>query len=321
VTDEEHGDAGVIRSMVNYNNNSVLVTGGRGFIGRAVGKVLRRSGYAIISLDQTPVEQFEKQKCPHEIVCDIRDAAELQRVFETGRIGGILHLAAILPTAAQREPLVATEVNVDGSLKLLELARRFGVRRVVFGSSLSVYGTCPADRVVSEEDRAAPEDLYGAGKLYVEQLRQTYACDALSFVSLRIGRVVGAGARSATSAWRSEIFELLGAKQPTEIVLPYVASERLLLVHVDDVAKALVMLLHAPRLEHAVYNAPCESVMVSDLKRAVEGLNSNLRISVGEGLAAGNPRLLDCSRFQEEFGFQTLPIFQQVHSAAKDVKP
>jgi UDP-glucose 4-epimerase len=303
-----------------YNNNSsVLVTGGRGFIGRAVAKLLQRSGYATVSLDQTPVAQSDKQTCPHEIVCDICDAAQLQRVFETERIGGIIHLAAILPTAAQREPLRATQVNVAGSLQLLELARRFGVQRIVLGSSVSIYGTRPADRAVSEQDRAAPEDVYGAAKLYVEQLGQAYAQETLSFVSLRIGRVVGPGARSATSAWRSEIFELLGARIATEIVLPYVGSERLLLVHVDDVAQALVMLLRAPRLEHATYNAPCESVIVNDLKRCVEGLNSNIHVRVGEALAAGNPRLLDCSRFQKEFGFQTLTIFEQLRRAAEEL--
>jgi nucleoside-diphosphate-sugar epimerase len=317
VTSDEHVDVGIARSMVDYNNNSVLVTGGRGFIGRAVGKLLQRSGYAIISLDQTEMALPDRQNCPHEVVCDIRDAARLERVFETERIGGIIHLAAILPTAAQRDPLRATQVNVEGSLHVLELARRFGVRRVVFGSSLSVYGTCSADNVVSEQDRAAPEDLYGAAKLYVEQLGQVYARDALSFVSLRIGRVVGAGARSATSAWRSEIFELLGAREARDIVLPYVGSERLLLVHVDDVARALVMLLHSPRPEHGVYNAPCESVAVNDLKRFVEGLNSNIHISVGEALAAGNPRRLDCSRFQTEFGFATLPVFEQLHKQPK----
>ena len=53
---------------------------------------------------------------------------------------------------------------------MLEMARQFGVGRFVFGSSLSVYGTCSPDHAVSETDRAAPEDVYGAAKLYVEQL-------------------------------------------------------------------------------------------------------------------------------------------------------
>ena len=161
------------------------------------------------------------------------------------------------------------------------LAQRFEVKRFVFGSSLSVYGTCSADRFVSEADRAAPEDLYGAAKLYVEQLGEAYRqSHGLEFTSLRIGRVVGTGAESATSAWRSEIFEKLASTDASEILLPYVGSERILLVHVDDVAKMLVALLQAACPAHGVYNAVCESVIVSDLKHEVERLNSNVRVQL-----------------------------------------
>jgi hypothetical protein len=53
---------------------------------------------------------------------------------------------------------------------------------------------------------------------------------------------VGPDARSASSAWRSEIFELLGARQPVKISVPYLGSETVLLVHVEDVAQMLVAL-------------------------------------------------------------------------------
>jgi nucleoside-diphosphate-sugar epimerase len=296
-------------------NNTALVTGGRGFIGRAVVKLLQRSGCGVVSLDATPGTSSSASR--HEIECDLTDVRQLQRVFEIEAISGIIHLAAILPTAAQREPARATEVNVQGSLHLLEMARGFGVRRFVFGSSLSVYGTCHEDQVVTEACRAAPEDLYGVAKLYVEQLGAAYRQYGLEFVSLRIGRVVGSGARSASSAWRSQIFELLASKDAAEIAVPYAGSERILLVHVDDVARMLVGLMEAERPAHTVYNAACESVVVADLKREVEGLNSNIRVELGEAYACGNPRLLDSSRFRQEFGSQTLPIFDQLKCAAE----
>lgn len=291
--------------------NRVLVTGGRGFVGRAVVKRLQDSGCAVVSLDVASGTGSTVEL--HEVECDLTDVRQLQRVFEIEAIGAVIHLAAILPTAAQREPALATEVNVQGSLHLLEMARRFGVRRFVFGSSLSVYGTCGEDDVVSEVDRAAPEDLYGAAKLYVEQPGEAYG---LEFVSLRIGRVVGSGARSASSAWRSQIFEYLASSQAAEIIVPYVGYERILLVHVDDVAKMLVELLQAPEPAHSVYNAACESVVVADLKRWVESLNPHVNVKVGEAYAAGNPRRLDWSRLREEFGFRVLPIFEQLRRAA-----
>lgn len=300
-----------------------MITGGRGFIGRAVAELLLNLGYRVICLDTRPAESGGDSESRVEICFDITDRDQLRRVFGGYDIDGIVHLAAILPTAAQHDPARATAVNVQGSLNLLEMAHEFGVRRFVFGSSLSIYGTYPADHVVSESDSAAPHDVYGAAKLYVEQFALAY-CDRcnlesirLEFVSLRIGRVVGPGAGSVTSAWRSEMFEFLSATDAKTIYLPYAGSERVLLVHVDDVARMLVTLLDAPKLTHFVYNAVCESVVITDLKQKLEALNPKLHVDTEGTLARGNPRLLDCSRFQREFGFEAVPIFQRLGRAAR----
>lgn len=298
-------------------NSSVLVTGARGFIGRAVVKLLQREGYRVVSLDTSPIEPGSDCESVRELECDIGNARELRRAFETEPIGGVIHLAAILPTAAQREPGIALRVNVEGGVHVLGMASRFGARRVVFGSSLSVYGTYAADRVVSEIDRASPEDSYGAAKLYLELLgRSDRGRQAMEFVSLRIGRVVGPGARSTTSAWRSEIFGFLKANHPVEIAVPYVGAERILLVHLNDVAKMLVTLLRAPNLKHSLYNAVCESMTVDELKREVETLNPNITVKVGKEYAKGNPRQVDFSRFTREFGSATTPMREQLRSAA-----
>jgi UDP-glucose 4-epimerase len=300
-------------------SNSVLVTGARGFIGRAVGKLLQRSGYSVLALDQpeTAAPSTESFSLGREIGIDITDREQLRSLFHARPIAAIVHLAAILPTMAQREPTRATQVNVGGSLNLLEMARQFGVRRVIFGSSLSVYGTCPAEQVVTEMDRAAPEDLYGAAKLYVERLGEAYRqAHGLEFVSLRIGRVVGPGARSATSAWRSEIFERLGTATPAEIEIPYAESERILLVHVEDVAAMFLHLLRAQRPAHGVYNAACESVVVGDLRRELERLNRRLRVKLRGRAVVGNPRQVDWSRVAREFEIRVVPMFQQLASGA-----
>ncbi|HUA13717.1 MAG TPA: NAD(P)-dependent oxidoreductase [Verrucomicrobiae bacterium] len=292
---------------------AVLVTGGQGFLGQAVRKLLRSSGQRVVVLDEASPADHE-HACGY-VQCDITDLEPLKQMFEARPILGIIHLAAMLPTAAQREPTRATRVNLIGSLNLLEMARQFGVRRFVFGSSVSVYGTCP-ERVVSEDDRATPEDLYGAAKLYVEQLGSAYRERlGMEFVSLRIGRVVGPGARSSTSAWRSQIFELLRTTEAAEIALPYVGDERILLVHVDEVAKMLATLLGASSLRHALYNAPCESIVVGELKREVESLNPKIKVRLGSDRATGNPRLLDSSRFAREFGLEMAPIFEQLRRA------
>jgi nucleoside-diphosphate-sugar epimerase len=297
--------------------NSVLVTGAEGFLGRALVRLLERSDQPAIALDSSEAAVSEEHFSAMKIRCDITDQQQIEKVFREHEIGKVVHLAAILPTAAQRDPVRATRVNVVGSVNLLELARQFGVARFVFGSSLSIYGSCSPDYVVSENDRAAPEDIYGAAKLYVEQLGQALTdSGALQFVSLRIGRIVGPGARSTTSAWRSAIFELLKTKSPANITLPYVGSERVLLIHVQDAAGALMTLLQAPRPAHCIYNAPCESWVVNDLKLHLESSNPNIRVALGDAYAKGNPRLLNWSRVENEFAFSATPIADRLQKAA-----
>lgn len=303
--------------MQNQARNSILVTGAEGFLGRAVTRLLERLDQPVIALDSIVPRSVSDSESTIKVVCDIRNQARMERMFEEHRVGAIIHLAAMLPTAAQRDPVLATQVNVEGSLNLLELARRFGVRRFIFGSSLSIYGAYPVDHVVSEQDRTAPEDVYGAAKLYVERMGVAFASLlGMEFVSLRLGRVVGPGAHSTTSAWRSEIFELLQTDRPAEIVIPYIRSERVLLLHVEDAAKALVTLLQPSPLAHATYNAPCESWMVDDLSNQLQALNPNLRITLGDKHAHGNPRLVDFSRFRSEFGFANVPMTERLRVAA-----
>jgi nucleoside-diphosphate-sugar epimerase len=292
---------------------TVLITGALGFVGRAAREALRDADCRVISADVT------SDAAGDQVHCDITNVAQVDNLFSQHRIDAVVHLAAILPTAAQRDPARATQVNVAGSLNLLEAARKCGVRRFVFGSSLSVYGTYPAEHVVNESDRTAPEDVYGAGKVFVEQLGEAYRrANGLEFVSLRIGRVVGPGARSMTSAWRSQIFECIDGG-PAEFVIPYTEQERVLLVHVEDVGRMLLELVRAPQLRQNVYNAGCESVIVRDLKSEIERLSPKVRVRLEGQTVTGNPRQVDWSRFAGEFVFRIVPIFKRLACVARRV--
>lgn len=297
---------------------SVLIAGGRGFIGRSVCALLAQEGYGVLSVDQANDYAPDFSARAHRnLQCDIADSAQVRELFAAESVDRVIHLAAVLPTAAERDPLLATRVNIGGSVNLLEMARQFAVRRFVYASSLSIYGTHSLEECVSEQHRAHPEDLYGGAKLYIERLGEAYRQrHALDFVSLRIGRVVGPGAQSKSSAWRSEIFECLGTQEPREVIVPFRPEGRLLLVHVDDVAKMLLTLVHAGPTKHAVYNACCESVCVADLKRELERLSPNITLKMGTGSAVGNPQSLNATRFEYEFGFRPTPIFEQLRRAA-----
>jgi nucleoside-diphosphate-sugar epimerase len=297
--------------MDSIDRRTVLITGGRGFIGRATAEALRGAGYRVISADINPAKMDREH-----VTCDVANLAEVRNLFHTESFDAIVHLAAILPTAAQCDPSRANQVNVEGSLNLLDAVKEFGVRRFVFGSSLSVYGTYAAEQGVTEADRTAPEDVYGSAKVYVERVGEAYRqSHGLDFVSLRIGRVVGPGARSRTSAWRSQMFECLDGES-WKIVVPYAESERVLLVHVEDVGRMLLELVRAPQLRHTVYNAACESMIVGELKSQLEELNPRVRVTLGGDAVVGNPRRVDWSRMAEEFGIEIVPMFDQLRLAA-----
>ena len=141
------------------------------------------------------------------LACDLTLKDELSRLFQLHRIQTVIHLAGLLPSAFRSDPLRGAEVNLNGSFELMRQALNCGVRRFVFASSMSVYGSSPSTHPLTEDDPAAPDELYGASKRAVELIGETLAVGrATEFVSLRLG--VPASSSRSVGAPRSE-FHLL----------------------------------------------------------------------------------------------------------------
>ena len=119
----------------------ILVTGGRGFIGRSVCSALAVLGYDVVALDRAGGDGPDRDLPVSTIACDVRDAERVARAFRRCSPSVVVHLASLLNTASRRNPRDAMAVNIGGSLNLLEAARKFGVPRVIYGSSISVYGS------------------------------------------------------------------------------------------------------------------------------------------------------------------------------------
>ena len=295
---------------------SVLVTGGGGFIGKHLRPLLERQGLNVVSLDYRAVPPGSASTCYQ---CDITDSQQVEAIFRTHRFEAVIHLASILPTASRQDPHKATKVNITGSLNLLEAARRFHVNRMIYASSVSVYGTQPASSYVSEELPPAPEDVYGAAKRYVELLGEAYQLNfGVEFLALRIAMVVGPGTISATSPWRNQIFEYLGRAQEKELLIPYREDEVLPLVHVEDLAAMLGLMASAKSASSTVYNSLAESVIARELKNEVESLNPNIRVSLGTASVSGGPRIIDSSRFARDFGLVSVPLRERLRRAVRD---
>ena len=277
------------------DHETALITGACGHIGHEVCRLLRESGITVVPVDVSgdATDKFS--------YCDLRRRDQVSDLFRFHVARTVVHLAGILPSAFIADPLQGAEVNLVGTIHLIREAASHGVKRFVFASSMSVYGSSPASQPLSEEDPAEPDEPYGASKRAIELIGAALAeRDAMDFVSLRIARVVGPGIRKTSSPWRAQIFE--PPSKQAAIHLPFGPDASLSLVHVEDVARMFVTLVTTEQLRSGIYNTPAEIWRVSQLQETIQkklGVPVNL---IDDG-AGGGP-LCDGKRFAEEFGFQ-----------------
>lgn len=184
------------RRKLNYlvMASTVLVTGGAGFIGSHLVRALLSRGHTVRVLDNLSTgfrENLAAVESDIEFLHeDIRDVDACDRAMKG--VDTLFHLAALASVSrSMRDPIATHEVNVNGTVRLLEAARKHGVRRCVFSSSSSVYGETPA-LPKAEDAEPLPKSPYAASKLSAEQYTLAYARAGLvEGVALRYFNVFG----------------------------------------------------------------------------------------------------------------------------------
>ena len=165
---------------------TVLVTGAAGFIGSSLVERLCDSGYGVVGLDNfddfySPAVKWSNIRSVVEreeftlVRGDIRDQALLARVFRENHIDQVVHLAAragVRPSL--KDPALYEEVNIFGTINVLEESRKSGVERITFASSSSVYGTNNCVPFKEDDKVAQPASPYAASKAAGELFCYTY---------------------------------------------------------------------------------------------------------------------------------------------------
>ena len=181
-----------------------LLTGGAGFIGSHVAEALLRQGAELTIVDSLDefyspawknanLDEIRSTGDFRFLAQDIRDTQGVRKLFAQLRPEAIIHLAAragVRPSIEQ--PYLYDQVNVAGTLNLLEACREYGVQKFIFGSSSSVYGATSKAPFSEEQVEGRPISPYAASKLAGELYCYTYShLFKIPIVSLRFFTVYG----------------------------------------------------------------------------------------------------------------------------------
>ncbi len=301
--------------------NRVLVTGGTGFIGRRVCRILLERDVPVVILDSQPqqavVDRLRQtqsglpEDCLTVVEADITDLEQVESALEQNRdLTRVIHLASLLTAGVEENLVMAARVNIVGTVNILDASARCRIERVVQASSEAVYGNGQArygKRPVQEDDFCPPLDhhyAYGAMKLLAEFMGSKYASTHdLSVACLRPSVVFGFGRGGGGQSWAEVFASNPAVGKPAH--LPFPADNRENWIYVDDCAEQLVRLVLKPDLEHYVYNSGGETASAAELVEQVRRHLPDADISVDD-TKPYTPLIddMDGSRLEREIDFR-----------------
>ncbi|MET0747443.1 MAG: NAD(P)-dependent oxidoreductase [Rhizobium sp.] len=288
----------------------IMVTGASGFIGNHVARLIQASGRRVIGTDIARPANHGEQDFSF-VQADVRDFPRHTAIVAAG-CAGIIHCGGISgPMLGVDNPADVIDINVRGTVQLLELARIYGLRRFVGCSSVSAYGSQPGLESIDEQTPLGASTVYGSSKAAGDLLTQTYASQFnLSATTLRIGWVYGPGRRT-DAILRPMIRSGYGAP-PYQLANG--ADQMLQFVHVDDVAAAMIAAFEAPVLPRAAYNINgAEPLSLAAIAAIVRQSVPDAKIGLGPGPLPDTdrqgPMVLDAAA--DDFGWRPAVAFHE----------
>ncbi len=181
---------------------AILVTGGAGYIGSHTCIEMQNEGYEVVVIDNLDNSSEESLKRVEKITGkpvkfykeDVRDKEALRRIFGENKIEAVIHFAGLKAVGESvREPIMYYNNNLKNTIALLEVMNEFGVKKIVFSSSATVYGVATEMPLVETMPLGAINP-YGRTKLFIEEiLRDLYVSDnEWSMAILRYFNPIGA---------------------------------------------------------------------------------------------------------------------------------
>ena len=314
-------------------NTVVLVTGANGEIGRALLRTLAdHGGYDVATLDLLPPADEMRKLAGASYVGNVMDRHLLDQVAAQHEVDVVFHLAALLSTRGERDPELAHQINVEGTINVLRVAQNQSSRlgrpvRFLFPSSIAVYGLPSIDEKraagrVREEQWNVPITMYGCNKLYCEHLgryftfyvRQLGALAAAARIDFRALRFPGLlSAESVPGGGTSDFApEMIHAAAEGRAYECFVEPEATIpFMAMPDAVRGLLELARADRarLSSCVYNIGAFHVSAGEIservRRAFPGATIDYRPDpVRAKIVASWPEDVDDARARADWGWQ-----------------
>jgi len=261
----------------------VLVVGGAGYIGSALVERLLELGHKVRVLDlliygDDPISAFYDHPDFELIQGDFR---HIHTVVGAARgMDAIVHLGAIVgDSACSLDQDLTIEINLRATRTIAEVGKGFGVKRFIFASTCSVYGA--SNEILDERSDLRPISLYARTKMESETMLLGFSDTTFAPTILRFGTVYGLSGRPRFDL----VVNLLTAKAVQDGEAGILGGQQWRpLVHVKDVAEAIVLTLQAPldNVRGQVYNVGCneQNYQIADLGRLIKEMMPTARIAI-----------------------------------------
>ena len=291
---------------------TTLNFGGSGFIGRRVTDRLAADGEEVICVDVDADDAIDREgvTAVEGDVTDVDAVRELVRRYDPERV---LNLAYVLGAESDVDPSLAVRVNCVGMDNVFRAAVDAGVERVVYTSSMTVYGTAGTYDTAVSEDAVAPAAytqypwlFYGATKQLNEYQSRHYAAEyGLDVATVRPSIVFGPGRESGLTEWASEFVSKPARGGVGHI--PFDADQELNVVYREDVADLVVRTLRADSLAHHAYNTGGHAVTAGELARLVEDTVGGT-VTLDAGSESQLVPDVSSERSHTELGYELTPL-------------
>jgi UDP-glucose 4-epimerase len=293
---------------------AVFITGAGGFLGQSLVNTLIEQGKEVLAFDfAAPKDEvLARWKGKAEFhQGDIRDAKLIADLTaKSGTTDPIIHLAGVLTARCDREPNSAIEINIGGTYNVLDAALKNGKRRVLFASTIGVYGR-GLPQPIAEDMLLEPDGWYGLTKQSAEQVGLLYARRyGLDFRAVRFAAVTGPNrvAVGSASLFTSLIPEKAAKGEHYDIEVTPDTSYPV--VYISDAVDALIKLMSVPEAKSRIYNIASGNVVVDKMVAYIKSVIPEASFSykpvedIMAVVSGYKEWTIGCTRAEKEIGWR-----------------